>query len=342
MKIVIESHIPYIQGLLEPYAQVCYLETDQITAEALRDAQVLITRTRTKCNEALLRHSAIQMIATATIGTDHIDLDYCRSRGIAVHNAPGCNAPAVAQYVLATVAQHMAHIGTTHTQALTLGVVGVGHVGSIVARFASECGFRVLLCDPPRALRENSQQFVSLSQIAAEANIITFHTPLTSDGEHPTHHMVNGHFLAELKQCSLLINSARGPVVNTSHLLEHLRLNPQLQVAIDCWEGEPNINPTLLQRAFVATPHIAGYSAEGKTRGTAMVIEQLNAHFGWNIQAKPVDACTPTGGAANVTLSRIAASYNPLDDTRRLRNAPHEFEAQRNHYALRHEVESAE
>lgn len=342
MKVLVESHIPYIKGLIEPYAEVQYLEPDEFTAASVADADALLIRTRTRCNSALLDGSRCQFIGTATIGTDHIDLDYCRRRGIAVHNAPGCNAPAVAQYVLATVAQHMAHTGATQQQAITLGVVGVGHVGSIVARFARECGFNVLECDPPRALRENSQQFVSLSQIAAEANIITFHTPLTSDGEHPTHHMVNEHFLAELKQCSLLINSARGPVVNTSHLLEHLRLKPQLQVAIDCWEGEPNINPTLLQRAFVATPHIAGYSAEGKTRGTAMVIDRLNAHFGWNIQAKQVDASTPTGGAANVTLSRIAASYNPLLDTRRLRNAPHEFEAQRNHYALRHEVESAE
>ena len=343
MKVLVESHIPYIKGLIEPYAEVHYLEPDEFTAASVADADALLIRTRTRCNSALLDGSRCQFIGTATIGTDHIDLDYCRSRGIAVHNAPGCNAPAVAQYVLATVAQHMAHIGAAMPQQLTLGVVGVGHVGSIVARFASECGFRVLLCDPPRASRESDgHNFVSLSQIAAEADIITFHTPLTSDGEHPTHHMVNEHFLAELKQCSLLINSARGPVVNTSHLLEHLRLNPQLQVAIDCWEGEPNINPELLQRAFVATPHIAGYSAEGKTRGTAMVIEQLNAHFGWNIQAKQVDASTPTGGAANVTLSRIADSYNPLDDTRRLRNAPHEFEAQRNHYALRHEVESAE
>ncbi len=137
--------------MIEPYAEVHYLEPDEFTAASVADADALLIRTRTRCNSALLDGSRCQFIGTATIGTDHIDLDYCRSRGIAVHNAPGCNAPAVAQYVLATVAQHMAHIGATHTQALTLGVVGVGHVGSIVARFASECGFRVLLCDPPRA-----------------------------------------------------------------------------------------------------------------------------------------------------------------------------------------------
>ena len=341
MKVLVESHIPYIKGLIEPYARVQYLEPDQFTAQSVADADAMLIRTRTRCNSALLDGSRCQFIGTATIGTDHIDLDYCRARGIAVCNAPGCNAPAVAQYVLATVAQHLAHNTTSLLQDITLGVVGVGHVGSIVARFARECGFRVLLCDPPRAAREPGNRFTSLQQIAAEANIITFHTPLISGGEHPTLHMVNKQLLGELRHCSLLINSARGPVVNTADLLEHLRLNPQMQVAVDCWEGEPHISAELLQRAFVATPHIAGYSAEGKTRGTAMVIDRLNAHFGWDIQAKAVDSCTPATGATNVTLDRIALSYNPLDDTMRLRNNPQDFEAQRNHYALRHEVESA-
>ena len=341
MKVLVESHIPYIKGLIEPYARVQYLEPDQFTAQSVADADAMLIRTRTRCNSALLDGSRCQFIGTATIGTDHIDLDYCRARGIAVCNAPGCNAPAVAEYVLATVAQHLAHNTTSLPQDITLGVVGVGHVGSIVARFARECGFRVLLCDPPRAAREPGNRFTSLQQIAAEANIITFHTPLISGGEHPTLHMVNKQLLGELRHCSLLINSARGPVVNTADLLEHLRLNPQMQVAVDCWEGEPHISAQLLQRAFVATPHIAGYSAEGKTRGTAMVIDRLNAHFGWNIQAKAVASCTPTAGAVNVTLDRIALSYNPLDDTMRLRNNPQDFEAQRNHYALRHEVESA-
>lgn len=341
MKVLVESHIPYIKGLIEPYAEVQYLEPEQFTAQSVADADALIIRTRTRCNSTLLGGSRCQFIGTATIGTDHIDLNYCQSRGIEVCNAPGCNAPAVAQYVLATVAQHIAAIGNVQPQQLTLGVVGVGHVGSIVARFASECGFRVLLCDPPRASREGSRQFVSLQQIAAEANIITFHTPLTAGGDYPTHHICNEQLLAQLQRCSLLINSARGAVVNTDALLSHLRINPHLQVAIDCWEGEPNINHELLQRAFVATPHIAGYSAEGKTRGTAMVIEQLNAHFGWNIQPKAVDPATPTCGAANVNLNRIADSYNPLTDTLRLRTTPSGFEQQRNHYALRHEVESA-
>lgn len=342
MKILIESHIPYIKGLLEPFAQVEYLEPQQFTSESVADADALIIRTRTYCNASLLDGSRCQFIGTATIGTDHIDLDYCKNRGITVCNAAGCNAPAVAQYVLASIYQHMQAKHIASPESLTVGVVGVGHVGSIVARFAKECGFKVLLCDPPRAEREGGDQFTSLSHICAEADIITFHTPLTKQGEHATYHICNEKMLGNLGKCSLLINSARGPIVETEALLKHLRTNDNLSVAIDCWEGEPNINPDLLQRAFIATPHIAGYSAEGKKRGTAMVIEQLNAHFGWNAVPQSVADCTPTTGARNASLSRIAASYNPLTDTEALRTNPQDFEAIRNHYALRHEVESAE
>ncbi|MDD6901864.1 MAG: NAD(P)-dependent oxidoreductase, partial [bacterium] len=247
MKIVIESHIPYIQGLLEPYAQVCYLETAQITAEALRDAQVLITRTRTKCNEALLRHSAIQMIATATIGTDHIDLDYCRRAGIKVVNAPGCNAPAVAQWVMASIGQWMSHKGISRTQDLTLGVVGVGHVGSIVARWAKQMGFQLLLCDPPRAQREGDAAFSHLSELQARCHIITFHTPLYREGALSTYHLCDADFLKHAPHLQLLMNAARGPICHNEALAQW-----QGDVAIDCWENEPHILPALLEKAFVA------------------------------------------------------------------------------------------
>ena len=333
MKIVIESHIPYIQGLLEPYAQVCYLETAQITAEALRDAQVLITRTRTKCNEALLRHSAIQMIATATIGTDHIDLDYCRRAGIKVVNAPGCNAPAVAQWVMASIGQWMSHKGISRTQDLTLGVVGVGHVGSIVARWAKQMGFQVLLCDPPRAQREGDAAFAHLSELQARCHIITFHTPLYREGALSTYHLCDADFLAHAPHLQLLMNAARGPICHNEALAQW-----QGDVAIDCWENEPHILPALLEKAFVATPHIAGYSAEGKLRGTAMVVEALNQEFGW--QAIPQTAQAPYEGAAHVTLHSVMQTYNPLLDTAQLKAnpTPAHFEHLRNHYPLRKET----
>lgn len=339
MKVLIESHIPYIKGLLEPYAQIEYLEPEQFTAQSVKDADALIIRTRTRCNEQLLQGSRCQFIGTATIGTDHIDLDYCRHNGIDVRNAAGCNAPAVAQYVLASVWQYMQSYYITQPGNLTIGIVGVGHVGSIVARFAQECGFQVLQCDPLRAQHEKSNVFCELSQLAEEADIITFHTPLTREGDYATYHICDEHFLGSLRKCKFLINSARGPIVQSEALVKYLR-NNDMQVAIDCWENEPNINSELLQRAFIATPHIAGYSAEGKMRGTSMIIQQLNEVFGWDAKPLSVNASTPTKGAVNVTLERIATSYNPLTDTIALKSHPDKFEDLRNHYNLRHEVES--
>ncbi|MGM9869433.1 MAG: 4-phosphoerythronate dehydrogenase [Sodaliphilus sp.] len=333
MKIVIESHIPFIQGLLEPFAEVCYLETEQITAEALHDAHVLITRTRTKCNEALLRHSAIKMIATATIGTDHIDLDYCRRAGIKVVNAPGCNAPAVAQWVLASVGTWMHQKGIASPQNLVMGVVGVGHVGSIVARWAQQMGFEVLLCDPPRAEREGDAEFSSLSELQVRCHIITFHTPLYREGALCTYHLCDAEFLAHAPHLQLLMNAARGPICHNEALAQW-----HGDVAIDCWENEPHIHRALLHKAIVATPHIAGYSAEGKLRGTAMVVEALNCEFGWH--ATPQAAEAPYEGAALPTLQSVMQSYNPLLDTAQLKSSPTptHFEHLRNHYPFRKEV----
>ncbi len=333
MKIVVENHIPYIKGLLEPYAQVQYLETSAITASAVMDADVLITRTRTRCDKALLDGSRVRMIATATIGTDHIDLDYCRLAGIKVVNAPGCNAPAVAQWALSSIGHWMAKVGENKPQHLVLGIVGVGHVGSIVARWATQLGFKVLMCDPPRAQKEGAKAFCSLNEVMAESHIITFHTPLYRSGELATYHLCDEQFLQKATKLRLLINAARGGICHNDSLAHW-----HGDVAIDCWENEPEISRQLLDRAFVATPHIAGYSADGKRRGTAMVIEALNKEYGWH--ATPLAAEAPYGGAAKVTLREVMDSYNPLADTAMLKSDPSaaNFESLRNHYHLRPEV----
>jgi erythronate-4-phosphate dehydrogenase len=338
MKIIIENHIPFIKGLLEPMAEVSYLAADEITAEAARDADILLVRTRTKCNENLLAGSKCKFIGTATIGTDHIDLNYCSKHGITVRNAPGCNAPAVAQYVISSIGNWMKLHGLTDCTALTVGVVGVGHVGSIVARWAKEIGFKVMLNDPPRQKAEGNDGFSSLTEIAKQADIITFHTPLTKDGEYRTWHMCDKNFMTSLQHCGLLINCARGGITDTDALLSALKADASLDTAIDCWENEPRINSNLLERSFIATPHIAGYSAEGKMRATSMMIEEINRNFGWNIT--PQKVLTPLKGANNVTLRRVMKSYNPLDDTSRLKASPDSFEQQRNGYSLRHEVEN--
>ncbi|MGN1245962.1 MAG: TIGR00730 family Rossman fold protein [Muribaculaceae bacterium] len=336
MKVIVESHIPYIKGRLEPFAEVQYLAAADITPEAVRDADALLVRTRTRCDARLLAGSRCSFIGTATIGTDHIDLTYCREHGITAVNAPGCNAPAVAQYVHSVIARHMQARGMTDCSQLTLGIVGVGHVGSIVERWARQLGFKVLLCDPPRARKEGAEAFVSLDTIAAHADIITFHTPLTRSGEDATYHLCDEAFIAKLSHCHLLINSARGEIADNDALVAALESGKIGDVAIDCWENEPGINRSLLQKSFVATPHIAGYSAEGKQRATAMVLEAMSRHFGWNIA---IDRPTlPAEGAPMVTQSLIADSYDPLADTAMLRTDPTQFEALRNGYNLRHEV----
>ena len=332
MKIIVDSHIPHIKGLIEPFAQVLYLEPDDISREAVKDADTLIVRTRTRCDASLLDGSRVGFIGSATIGTDHIDQDYCAGHGITVRNAPGCNAPAVSQWVLAAIEAWMHRHDITSPRSLSLGIVGVGHIGSIVARWARQLGFTVLLNDPPREKRDGSFDDISspLAALQQRCDIITFHTPLTRDGQWPTWHLCDQEFLDKLSRCRLIINAARGAIADNAALLTWPG-----DVALDCWENEPDISPALLDKAIAATPHIAGYSAEGKSRGTAMMIEALNEHYGWNIPVPLIDA--PATGAEHVSLAGIASSYDILSDTSRLKANPTAFESLRNHYHHRPE-----
>ena len=332
MKVIIDSHIPHIQGLIEPYAQVEYLEPDGITHETVKDADTLIIRTRTRCNADLLDKSSVRFIGSATIGTDHIDLDYCAAHGITVRNAPGCNAPAVAQWVFCAIAAWMRQRGITTTDGITLGVVGVGHIGSIVARWGKQLGLNILLNDPPRENRDGSFDviFSPLEQLQRQCDIITFHTPLTRDGQWPTWHLCDQAFLDGLTRCRLLLAAARGAIADNAALLRW-----HGDVALDCWENEPAISLALLEKCVVATPHIAGYSREGKQRGTAMMLAALNDHYGWDIPIPEIAA--PATGATGITLDGIAASYDIMADTARLKGDPAAFESLRNTYHHRPE-----
>ena len=334
MRIIVDSHIPHIHGLIEPRAEVLYLEPEDITHEVVREADALIVRTRTRCDASLLENSRVQFIGSATIGTDHIDLDYCAAHGITVRNAPGCNAPAVAQWVFCAIHAWMHQREIITPEGLTLGVVGVGHIGSIVARWGRELGFNVLLNDPPKCHQKNRPFdgiFSPLEELQQGCDVITFHTPLTRDGEWPTWHLCDQRFLDGLARCRLLLNAARGPVADNAALLGW-----HGDVGLDCWENEPDISRELLEKAIVATPHIAGYSREGKQRGSAMMLEALNEHFGWDIPVPRIES--PATGAARVTFEGIAASYDIMADTARLKGNPGSFESQRNHYQHRQEV----
>ncbi|MCM1347785.1 MAG: 4-phosphoerythronate dehydrogenase [Firmicutes bacterium] len=330
--IIIESNIPFSRGLFDDVARVSYLSPAEITPEAMANADALITRTRTRCNEALLSGSKCKIIASATIGLDHVDTEWCRNAGIEVRNAPGCNAPAVAQYVLASIIQ--AH--GTNLSGLTLGIIGVGHVGSIVQRWAAGLGMNVLACDPPRALAEGSEGFCSMDRIAREADVITVHTPYTKRSPFATHHLLNAEFFNSLQRKPMVINSARGPIADTAALKAAIHTGRVSQVVIDCWEGEPDIDLQLLQQAFIATPHIAGYSREGKIRATAMAVEAVAKA----LQLPKPHMSVPIPGQApeRVTAEAVLKSYNPLTDTRMLRSNPGDFEKLRNTYNLRAEV----
>lgn len=329
--IIIEDRIPFIKGVLEPFADVTYLPSDAIDAKAMENADALITRTRTRCDASLLEGSRCRFIATATIGTDHIDLDYCRARNITVCNAPGCNAPGVGQYVVRALLEMY---GAQQLRGLTLGVVGVGNVGKIVDRWARGLGMQTLLCDPPRADREGGDGFVDLGEIYDRADVVTFHTPLTRSGKHPAYHLFDEAAVTQLKRKPLIINAARGAVVDNTVLTEALERGAVSGAVIDCWENEPDIDRNLLSRCNIATPHIAGYSREGKIRATIMAVEALCRHFGL---PQPRWAENPQNVPVTVTPESVIASYDIMADSRALKNDPSSFESLRNNYNFRSE-----
>jgi len=332
LKILVESHIPFIRGVLEPYTCVEYVDPCDITPERVRDCDAMIVRTRTRCDENLLSGSQVRLVLTATIGIDHIDLDYCNRAGITALNAPGCNAPAVAQYVFGSITALMNRPIRQHT----LGIVGVGHVGSIVERWGRALGMNVLVCDPPRARREEKDEFVTLDTIASECDIITFHTPLTYEGPDATYHLADRSFFDSLRRSPIVINSARGPVSDTEAMIHAIESGSIRHAVVDCWENEPQISQRLLDMASIATPHIAGYSMQGKARATGICLNALSAYFNLPEMRPALPADFPTLDIASAVRVQDIG-YNPLSDTAALKSSPEAFEALRNGYRLRTE-----
>lgn len=341
MKIVVDSAIPYIEGVLEPYATVNYVRGAEISPRMVHDADALIIRTRTRCDRGLLEGSSVRFIATATIGSDHIDLDYCRSRGIVVTTAAGCNARAVLQWV-AGVVSLLCRQDECRPDERTLGVVGVGHVGTLIASYARLWGFHVMCSDPPREQAEHlgrADGYYPLGEIAAQADIITFHTPLTRQGPDATYGLVDAKLLAMIRRGCTILNSSRGEVVDEEALRANL-IDGRIRCAIDTWPHEPGIDRQLLAHALVATPHIAGYSAQGKANGTAMSIRQLASHF-----ALPLTDWFPSGVEPQrirpvswrLLQTHIFDYFDPVAQSARLKAHPEEFEQLREEYRLREE-----
>ena len=319
-KIVIDKAVPYISGVFEPYFDnVVYAPAAEIDAAAVRDADALIIRTRTKCNAALLEGSAVKFIATATIGMDHIDSDWCAANGILAVNAPGCNADGVMEWVFAALNV----FGRSHDLAgATLGVIGVGQVGHRVADMGRKRGFRVLENDPPlQAAGGGGRDLTDLDTLLAQSDIVTVHIPLWEQNRD----FADAAFFARMKPGAIFLNASRGGIVDEAALLAvRGKLGP---IAIDVWKGEPRINMELLAAADIATPHIAGYTKVGKINATVASVRAAAKAF----------------GIASLLDFDIEHSYKPYDidsydimaDDGALRAAPRDFERLRTEYKLR-------
>jgi erythronate-4-phosphate dehydrogenase len=350
MKIIIDNKIPYIKGALEPYADVVYLPGNETTPEIVKDADALITRTRTICNKNLLEGSKVKYIATATIGYDHIDTVYCKKAGIEWTNAPGCNAESVNQYIASALFSWSMRKRIDLAN-LTIGIVGVGNVGSRVAKTCEILGMRVLLNDPPRERNEGSEKFVSLETIQKEADVISLHVPLNMDVKDSTFHMANENFLQNLSKKPLLINSCRGEVNHTEDVINALEAGDISAYIADCWENEPDLDLNLLNLSEFGTPHIAGYSKDGKANGTEMSVQAISKFFGLGIDDwKPKNVELPEHTLIeiegnqrreySILAEAIISTYDIEVDDDKLRDAPQLFEKLRGDYPVRREFDS--
>ena len=424
MKIIADEAIPYLKGIFENECEVEYYPGSEITPQRVKDADALIVRTRTKCNAQLLEGSKVKVIASATIGTDHIDRAWCQSHNIALFNAPGCNSGGVLQYFLtalfkclstrelwqkflnsapdATGAESSAAGGAAgaadgaaagsvagvdcaaegaaaataagdsaaESAPFTVGVIGVGNVGSKVAAACEGLGFEVLRNDPPKerqqTLAYNSgylrivdfKDYYSLDYLLENSDVVTLHVPL----DETTRGMADASFFARMKPGAIFINSSRGEVVDEAALLANI--HKLAAVVLDVWVGEPNINKELLQSAFIATPHIAGYSAEGKIKGTQMAVEAIRRYMRDNgLTASTAASCTHSASATPAAaatcsipeeqpipvdfrgknideISQMLERIFPIQElSDSLKANPHTFEEMRNNYNYRHELE---
>lgn len=345
MKILADAHIPYLRGVAEQFGEVEYLPGNQFTREVIREKDALIVRTVTHFGEEILTDTQVKLICSATIGFDHIDTAWCDTHGVAWRTAPGCNAASVEQYVTASLL-YLADKYQFDLKEKTIGIVGVGNVGSKVDAACRKLGMQVLLNDPPREGQEGSSIFTDIATIQREADIITFHTPLTKTGKYKTYHLADDSFFASVRKKPFIINAARGGVTDNRALKKAIHQGLITGVVIDCWENEPEIDRELLQLADIATPHIAGYSADGKWTATKMSLENLNKFFNLNIQNTQYQEI-PSPEQPNIDLQEIAPehqlhhavqrTYNPLSETIALKSAPEKFYWFRSNYPLRRE-----
>lgn len=352
IKIIADNEIPFLKGVLEPFVEIEYYKGSEITKNIVQDADALIVRTRTKCNEELLKGSNVKFIGTATIGFDHIDTSYCTSNGIKWINAPGCNSSSVQQYLTSALLT-LAKLKNLDLDKMTIGIVGVGNVGSKVKKIAKILGLKILLNDPPRERIEGSKKYTSLNHLIEESDIITFHVPLNRNGIDKTFHLADEVFFRKIIGGKILINTSRGEVIETSALKNAIRIGKVTASILDVWENEPYIDLDLLRMVDIATPHIAGYSVEGKANGTSLCVNAINKFFNLGLADNwfpenipmPIDGIKLDIECKNRSLQDIFceiifSTYDIKTDDIKLRKSPETFEEQREKYPIRREFEN--
>jgi erythronate-4-phosphate dehydrogenase len=353
MKIVIDSDIPFLAGVFEPYFDiVSYAKGSSIDHSAVTDADALVIRTRTICNAKLLRGTRVKAIASATVGADHIDINYCLANSIKVFTAQGCNKGAVMQWVLSSVCT-ASEMLNYELKGKVFGVVGHGNIGSLVAKAAQTLGMEVLICDPPKQLQEGNHNYVDLNYLAKYSDFISFHVPLTYEGPFTTFNLANNEFFSSLKANAFIMNSARGGVVNENMLLSAINLKRISGCAIDVWQGEPFVLDNLLHKTHIATPHIAGYSIEGKINASSIVIDAISNFFSLGMpkyvpNPNPIEYKIQLEASKylinnTINLIELLKLVYPIDiDSNNFKQNSSNFEEIRNSYPLRRENEGFE
>ncbi|WP_407730472.1 4-phosphoerythronate dehydrogenase PdxB [Pseudomonas helleri] len=355
MLIVADENIPLVDAFFAEFGEIRRLPGRQITRADVHDADVLLVRSVTKVDRDLLEGSAVRFVGTCTIGTDHLALDYFHQEGIQWSSAPGCNARGVVDYVLGSLLT-LAEIEGANLNQRTYGVVGAGEVGGRLINVLKGLGFNVLVCDPPRQAAEGGD-YVSLEQIIERCDVISLHTPLDKSAENATWHLLDQQRLNQLKHGTWLINASRGPVIDNNALREVLTRREDLQAVLDVWEAEPQVDVELADLCVLATPHIAGYSLDGKQRGTAQIYQAFCDFLGQEAVIKLADLL-PAPWLAKVELSADSdpawalatvcrGVYDPRRDDADFRRSlvgtvqeqKLAFDALRKHYPVRREIE---
>ena len=355
MLIVADENIPLLEEFFADFGEIRRFPGRQISRADVLDADILLVRSVTKVDRDLLEGSAVRFVGTCTIGTDHLALEYFQRAGIQWSSAPGCNARGVVDYVLGSLLT-LAEIEGADLNQRTYGVVGAGEVGGRLVNVLKGLGFNVLVCDPPRQAAEGGD-YVSLEQIIERCDVISLHTPLDKSAENATWHLLDQQRLNQLKHGTWLINASRGPVIDNNALREVLTRREDLQAVLDVWEAEPQVDVELADLCVLATPHIAGYSLDGKQRGTAQIYQAFCDFLGQEAVIKLADLL-PAPWLAKVELSADSDTawalatvcrgvYDPRRDDADFRRSlvgtvqeqKLAFDALRKHYPVRREIE---